>query len=63
MKKLVLFVAVAVAISLSACKKAAPVQDVQEEEVITVLDEPAAEESVEAAADSVTVVLEEAAAQ
>jgi len=49
MKKLVLFVAVAVAISLSACKKAAPQEPVvPEEEVITVVDEVTGDEAVEA---------------
>ena len=43
MKKLVLFAAVAVAMSLSACKKAAPQEPViPEEEVITVVEEGAA---------------------
>ena len=43
MKKLVLFAAVVVAMSLSACKKATPQEPVvPEEEVITVVDEAAA---------------------
>ena len=48
MKKLVLFAAVAVAISLSACKKAAPAQEepIQEDEII-VVDEATGEEVVE----------------
>ncbi|MDR1526841.1 MAG: hypothetical protein LBS46_04115 [Dysgonamonadaceae bacterium] len=60
MKKLVLFAAVVVAISLSACKKAAPAVEPVQEEVITVVEEPAAGEAVEAPADS-TVAEEEAA--
>ena len=48
MKKLVLFAAVAVAISLSACKKAAPQEPVvPEEEVITVVEDGAGEEVIE----------------
>jgi hypothetical protein len=62
MKKLVLFAAVIVAISLSACKKAAPAEAVPEE-VITVVDEPAAEEATEVVADSTAAVVEEAAAE
>ena len=47
MKKLVLFAAVAVAMSLSACKKAAPQEPViPEEEVITVVDEAAVDSDV-----------------
>jgi Zn-dependent membrane protease YugP len=57
MKKLVLFAVVAVAISLSACKKTA--QTEAQEEVITVVEEVAAEEVV----DSAAVVVEEAPAQ
>jgi len=46
MKKLVLFAAVAVAVSLSACKKAAPQEEVvNPEEVVEVVE--AAEEVVE----------------
>ena len=48
MKKLVLFAAVAVAISLSACKKAAPQEPVlPEEEEIVVIDETIGDEIVE----------------
>ena len=40
MKKLVLFAAVAVAISLSACKKAAPQEEPKpDEEAITIIDD------------------------
>ena len=46
MKKLVLFAAVMVAISLSACKKAAPAQPEAEEEVITVVD-PSGDDIIE----------------
>ena len=47
MKKLVLFAAVAVAISLSACKKAAPQEPVvPEEEVITVVEDGAGDAEV-----------------
>ena len=48
MKKLVLFAVVAVAVSLSACKKAAPQEPVlQEDEVIVVVDEAIDGEVVE----------------
>jgi hypothetical protein len=63
MKKLVLFAAVAVAVSLSACKKAAPAEEAVQEEVITVVEEPAAEEAVEVAVDSAAAVEEAPAAE
>ncbi|MDR2682594.1 MAG: hypothetical protein LBB64_01840 [Dysgonamonadaceae bacterium] len=55
MKKLVLFAAVVVAISLSGCKKAAPAEEAPvQEEITTVVEEPAADavEAAEAPADS-----------
>ncbi|MDR0543067.1 MAG: hypothetical protein LBH19_12770 [Dysgonamonadaceae bacterium] len=56
MKKLVLFAAVVVAISLSACKKAAPAEGSAQDEVITVVEEPAAGDAVEAVTDSAAAV-------
>jgi len=47
MKKLVLLVAVVVAVSLSACKKAAPQEEPIVEDEITVVDEAAGEEAAE----------------
>ena len=57
MKKLVLFAAVIVAISLSGCKKAAPVEPVVPEEAIEVV-EPAGDEVVEVEEAPAEVVAE-----
>jgi hypothetical protein len=64
MKKLVLFAAIAVVCSLSACKKAAPAaeQPIQEE-VTTVVEEPAVQEGLEAAAEGAETVTEDAPVQ
>ena len=59
MKKLVLFAAVAVAVSLSACKKAAPQEPaISEEEVITVVEEATGDEVVEVVEEVVEEVAE-----
>ena len=59
MKKLVLFAAVAVAISLSACKKAAPQEPVlPAEEVITVVEEITGDEVIEVIEEVVEEVTE-----
>ncbi|MDR2804661.1 MAG: hypothetical protein LBB85_03320 [Dysgonamonadaceae bacterium] len=63
MKKLVLFAAVIVAISLSACKKAAPAVEPVQEEAITVVEETAAEPAGEAVVDTTAAVVEEAVAE
>jgi maltose-binding protein MalE len=62
MKKLVLFAVVALCVSLSACKKAAPAEEAVQEETITVaVDEPATEGALEETAVDSVVVEEEAA--